>query len=286
MVSVAQFSKSFLGISLAAILFTGCTATKINGSTATTGLETISAANSSSTLNTTFSTEALQSPTERLLALSAYLQTIGFDPDTSNRFQLATELRNFVYRKVALGVGTRGLNFSDFENSFRIATTDPSAAQICGGLTILYMSALEALRIPARYVGIFSSTLRPYDSHTSVEFFVDGKWYASDPTFNVMFESDGAFLNYSEVFALLEQGYEPVVTSNDFPTISGRTVDDYYISIKDLYKFMVLHPGDLDDTDNQRPTFLPSSWNGYIENEDVSNYCCVYEELKALRNQP
>lgn len=188
-----------------------------------------------------------------------------------NIFNKAINIRNNIYSKVPLQDTPSGFDFNDFAGAYTRSTSDPDVGHICGGLTLLYLSALESLGIPARYVGIFSTNQAPYDSHASLEFFYNGKWYASDPSFNVMFKHKGEYLSYSEVFSLIQRGIEPDSVSNGFPLIKKRKLQNYYIPMKDLFKYMVIHPDRARDPKDESSVYFPSNWDGKILSQDGSS---------------
>jgi hypothetical protein len=203
-----------------------------------------------------------------LLRLSSILDhTVPSDGDT---FSQAVNLRNAIYQRVNLGHAEDAVDFDRFGTVFSSSLRDRTA-QICGGLTILYMAALEARGIPARYVGIFSTYKmdKKPDTHASVEFYYNGKWIASDPTFNVMFKQGDRYLSYPELYQAIRSGQHFEVVSNGFPLIEGRRLDQYYISLKDLMKYVVVDPARVYDfsTDKMHSyklEVLPKTWDGML----------------------
>lgn len=70
---------------------------------------------------------------------------------------------------------------------------------ICGGLGITAVDMLRAYGYPARIVQLFA--LDNYNTHVSVEFYVDDKWIAIDPTFNATFiNEEGDYVDYSTMY--------------------------------------------------------------------------------------
>ena len=186
------------------------------------------------------------------------------------RWDEAIRLRDRIYRSVPLARTPKGFNFVEFGKAWGRSVSDRGDGHICGGLTILYVSALEAAGIPARYVGIFSRIEGSFDSHASVEFNIGGRWYASDPTFNTMFTQNGEYLSYSQVFLATRQGQDIETVSNGFALFPARLPEDYYISRKQLMQYMVIHPARTLDADGevvvQAQVNLPEGWDGRIRN--------------------
>lgn len=215
-------------------------------------------------------TAAYRKMTGELIRLSIALDHIF--PAEGDVFHQAIGLRNAIYRSVSLKKNPADFDFAAFGSSFSASLRDKRVGQICGGLTILYMAALEARGIPARYVGMFSSeddARPPFETHASVEFFANGRWIASDPTFNVMYAYAGRFLSYAELWDILRAGKHYVVVSNGFPLKEGRRLEQYPISQDALLKFLVIDPADVYDRESDRLQSYPAvrrprSWNGMI----------------------
>jgi hypothetical protein len=171
-------------------------------------------------------------------------------------------------------------------DSYLESVRNDEIGHICGGLAAIYVTALESQGIPARYVGIFSKDYEPYDSHATVEFWFEGKWYASDPTFNVMFMQNGRYLSYPELYAEAKAGNAYDVTSNSYPLIPGRVIESYYIKLDDLMKFIIIHPSSVHvgGKHYEYPMeVLPAGWDGCITIEgrrvDVRNFSGIYRDL-------
>jgi hypothetical protein len=205
-----------------------------------------------------------------LLRLAQILDHLA--PAKGDNFQQALALRDMVYKSIELKDAPAGINFDDFGQAFSDSTRDPHFGQACGGLTILYMAALEARGIPARYVGLFTDndvTTRNFDSHATVEFYYKGRWFASDPTFNVMFRRNGRFLSYAELYELVRQHKSYEVTSNGFRIEPGRALANYYTPLPKLLRYVAIDRG---ETTSEAPpqaadshaTYLPRQWDGYL----------------------
>lgn len=207
----------------------------------------------------------------------------------SNNFHKALNIRNEIFQQVPFQRTPINFNFMDIDNSFLLSLRDDSVGHICGGLAVTYTVALESQGIPARYVGIFSKDKEPFNSHATIEFWYQGKWYASDPTFNVMFKNDGEFLSYSQLYALIQQGKSYEVVSNGFPVPPKRSLENYYMKLNDLMVYMVVHPSSVwsnGEKFDYPMTTYPETWDGAITYEngdrrDVRNFGGIYEYLST-----
>lgn len=205
-----------------------------------------------------------------------------------NNFQKAVNIRNHIYRNVPLKQTPKKFKFMNTAESYLESLRNEEVGHICGGLVATYLTALESQGIPARYVGYFSKDNEPSDNHTTVEFWYNGKWYASDPTFNIMFMHNGEYLSYSELYALIMKQTSYEVVSNEYPILPNRALKDYYIKLDDLMKFMIIHPSEVwsDGKHFQYPIQLfPDNWDGAITyndgvRRDVRNFGEFYKYLK------
>lgn len=208
-------------------------------------------------------------------------------PGLQDQFQKAVHLRNMVYRSIPLKHTPNGFDYFDFDQSYLSSMRDDAVGHQCGGIAKIYALALESQGIPARFVGIVSDVKEPYDSHDTIEFWYQGKWHASDPTFNVMFMNDGQYLSYSQLYERVKQGQPYQVVTNDFSTLPGRVFAEYYIKPPDLMKYMVVHPARVwsGDKITEYPMELhPPTWNGTILFKDgqrlqVIHFSGIYEYL-------
>jgi len=205
-----------------------------------------------------------------------------------NNFQKAVNIRNHIYRNVPLKQTPKTFKFMNTAESYLESLRNEEVGHICGGLVVTYATALESQGIPARYVGFFSKNNEPYDNHATVEFWYNGKWYASDPTFNIMFMHNGEYLSYSELYALIMEEISYEVVSNEYPILPNRALKDYYIKLDDLVKFMIIHPSEVwsDGKHFQYPIqLLPDNWDGAITyndgaRRDVRSFGGIYKYLK------
>ena len=68
----------------------------------------------------------------------------------------------------------------------------------CGGMASIFHDALIASGIPARRVVLHRNLFDVYDSHVTVEAFVEEKWRVYDPTFHIALKVDGSRLGIHE----------------------------------------------------------------------------------------
>lgn len=227
----------------------------------------------------------------KLLRLAKIIERTG-NVVGKDEFETAIKLRNHIYQDVPLNVQIRklppGFDFMDFDKAYLMSTRNDPAAHVCGGLTLLYLAALESQGIPARYVGCFSDDKEPYQSHASVEFWYKGKWHASDPSFNVMYTHNGEFLSYAELYGLLQDGRPYEITSNGYEIITTRNIENYPVKARDLMKYVVVHPAEVwrETKRFEYPTqLLPRHWDGAItfgdgNRKDVRVLSGIYEFLR------
>ena len=220
------------------------------------------------------------------LRLAAVVKNAMKDERQDN-FQTAVSIRNHIYQNVPLKRPPKNFDFMDIDDSYISSLRDESVGHLCGGLAKLYATALESQGVPARYVGIFSNDKEPYDSHATIEFWHEGKWYASDPTFNVMFRHKGDYLSYSDLYDLVKKHEPYEVVSNEFPVFPQRAIQDYYIKLDELMSYMVVHTSEvwIDGQRLQYPMSLfPTNWDGAVtyndgQRRDVRFFSGIYRFL-------
>lgn len=179
-------------------------------------------------------------------------------------FERAISARNQIYQQVRFKNTPPNFDFMSLAKAYQSSMNNPKIGHICGGHAILYLAALESLGIPARFVGIYNSNKEPFQSHATVEFYVNGKWYASDPSYNVMYQHNGNYLSYKEIYRLLQNGIQPIITSNNFPLKETQKIETTGMVEKAFYRYLVIHPGSQDCTENAKPKFIPETWDGSI----------------------
>ena len=204
-----------------------------------------------------------------------------------NDFQKAVEIRNTIHHQVPLKSTPAKFSFMTVDDSYLNSLREEEVGHLCGGLAAVYATALESQGIPSRYVGNFSRDKQPFESHATIEFWFQGKWYASDPTFNVMFRYQGDYLSYAELYALIKKGEPYEVVSNGREILPGRALEDYYVELVDLMNYMVVHPSEVwaeGEKFSYPMQLFPGTWDGEITYEedqrrDVKNFGGIYKFL-------
>ncbi len=106
----------------------------------------------------------------------------------------------------------------------------------CNGMAELYLHALRLQGIKARKLFVVKNFGDPYDSHTIVEIFIDGKWRIFDPTFHVSFKKDGELLGAQDIAQSLTDGsflkIEPIFYGE---VNCPYRLDSYYMHWLSLY---------------------------------------------------
>jgi hypothetical protein len=180
----------------------------------------------------------------KLLRLAAVVEN-SIGPADKDHFDRALKIRNHIHHTVSTNFTSESFDSHSIDYMYTQAMRDEESGHMCGGMTILYIAALESQGIPARYVGIFADDKEPYLSHASCEFWYNGKWYASDPTHNHMFMHKGEYLSYAEIFDLVQNGTPFEVVTNGFTVAADRKIDNYPAVLKGFMHYMVIHPSDV-----------------------------------------
>lgn len=221
----------------------------------------------------------------KMLRLAAIVGNTLRNEDGESVVAWAAKIRNHLYRSVPLRLTPAGFDFFDFDTAYNATLQSGDVGHYCGGITCLYLACLEAHGIPARYVGLFDACREPYESHASVEIWIDGRWIASDPTFNVMFRLDGAWLSYAELLAALAAEKPVEIVSNGFPIQPGRDISSYFVPLRN-WKYVVMHPAVVYSSGRKLEyplTRIPADWDGVIEYrtgpQSVDNFTELYQFL-------
>jgi len=181
--------------------------------------------------------------------------------------KIAVLLRDPVYNYIPRNSQSQPMNWSNLFKLYVDAVTGSSAGYLCGGLSFFYRILLEAFGIPSRYVELLTSIGEKYDSHASVEVFIDGKWVASDPTFNLMIKSGKKYISYLELASVLTQQGDFELATNGMDN-SRYPADDVIFTPKSSYfNFIFIGPATVSQP-GKRIKFEaikhPETWNGYI----------------------
>ena len=180
----------------------------------------------------------------KLLKLAAIIRN-SVDLSGKDNFEKAVSVRNHIHHNVPTNLSTEWFDTMDFDYMYVKSMRNEDSGHMCGGLALLYVAALESQGIPARYVGIFSDDKSPYRSHATVEFWHDGRWYASDPSTNMMFIHHGAYLSYAEIYGLVQEKEPFDTTTNRCSIMPERKCDNYAAMLSSITNYMVIHPSEV-----------------------------------------
>ena len=178
----------------------------------------------------------------------------------------AIVLRDIVYENVPLGSTPGGFNYNSPVSSY-VRSIHYGDAQICGGYSIIYSYALEAMGIQTRAVGMFrevDENIGAMDSHVSVEAYINGYWIAMDPTFNISFvDQFGRYLGWAEIRARYMNGEPVTATTNNMLVTPGQSnISTYYVSLAELTEHLSVGPGEPD------AQVTHYGWNGVLTYSD------------------
>lgn len=187
--------------------------------------------------------------------------TVAIAVESRDRLKLAETLRRHVYK----GVPRRSQGPEDQASAslfwyYKSAVCDPEAGYLCQGTGQAYMIALEAFGIPTRRVDMFSSTSHDYFGHSSIEIHVDGRWFASDPSFDISFRADGRYLSWEELRSRLLSGE---MIGEEIEVVGN----DSYDMPPELVRYMIIYPARvsrLGDETYFDLKIVPNTWNGKI----------------------
>lgn len=126
---------------------------------------------------------------------------------------------------------------------------------LCGELAKLMIGACQSLDLPARYVHLMRSPDDKWDTHVTVEVWVNHKWIVMDPTFNSYFTIRGSPASALEINQLLLK-YSKLKTSTALlksvrdGATTEPTLSSYYINPIRIYRYpLYLVEGDFEPTD-------------------------------------
>lgn len=222
-----------------------------------------------------------------LLELQAHAVN-GARPD-EERMRLLVEIRERIHRSVPLGKPGVVFDFDLPSSAWRASVVSGDIPHLCGGMSLLYLSALAATGIPARYVGLFERADGSGRNHASVEAYVGGRWIASDPRFNTMYRVGGNWAGYADIRAALEAGISVEVVTSPHGVLPGRHPDEHPISLAELVRFIHLHPSTVVETGcalMQVPEqLIPEGWDAGALGHDVRRVTQpavgIYQWLRA-----
>ncbi|OJY09545.1 MAG: hypothetical protein BGP05_17235 [Rhizobiales bacterium 62-47] len=106
---------------------------------------------------------------------------------TLNARKAALAVRDYIYREY--DGGPEDLPGASPATLWTALSSDSSDGMMCGGAGLAYSWALHAIGIPSRFVQLagenYLSGKDMYQTHVTVEAWLDGAWEISDPTYNV-----------------------------------------------------------------------------------------------------
>ena len=106
----------------------------------------------------------------------------------------------------------------------------------CNGMAELYLHALRLQGIKARKLFVVKNFGDPYQSHTIVEIFINGKWCIFDPTFHVSFEKNGELVGAQDISQALFDGSYNQIKPIFYGEVAYRNrLKTYYMDWLSLY---------------------------------------------------
>jgi len=112
---------------------------------------------------------------------------------------------------------------------------------VCEGMAKFYHGVLLAHGFEARIVGLKRNLLDIYDTHTTVEVLVDGKWVIFDPTFNVSYQRNGKLLSAQEIKQSFYEGSFAVITPRFYGEVRyPARLENYYMNWLPLFNNVLI----------------------------------------------
>jgi len=115
----------------------------------------------------------------------------------------------------------------------------------CGPLAGIFKESLRALNLHAREVWLVRSLMNPYDTHATVEVYIDDKWQIYDPTFNVSYRAKGAssLLGAQEINDMFISGKFTEIEPIFYGEVAyPARLENYYMHFLPLYNnIFILH---------------------------------------------
>lgn len=207
---------------------------------------------------------------------------LAMEPNLSGMEPLprALALRDLVYRKVPVKPAPTGFDYNNLDKAVFLELSNDEYGDICGGLSIVYLTLLKAFDIEARYVGMFKEVTEATDpvvSHASVDVLLDGEWIALDPTFNFSIWAEGQRIGW-EAARERALANDPITFASDgYAILPGRNVYDYSDPLPDSMDFMILAP-----VGESALTTLPEQWDGSIRYASGN----TFDQRQSLYSSP
>ena len=192
----------------------------------------------------------------------------------NDNLELALLLRNIVHTEIIPGpmsVTTKEeYDLFDIDNAYIMSSTSKEYGHGCSGYASFYLALLKSFNIKARQVDSFPGNKEEtyLGSHTSVEFFYNGQYIASDPYFNLSYTYNGDYLGYREARKLLSKGHD-VKIKYDFAKKEGRAIisnylNNFNLNLTGFLSYLSFHKS----TPNDTPKYSPIEWDGTIKDEN------------------
>lgn len=211
--------------------------------------------------------------------------TPGFHQLTD--LEKAISVNEWIYRNVSLKNSRVDFPWHQPFMGFFNSITNQEYGHICGGMAWMLITGLESVGLPARYVGLFSGTdesIKNYANHASVEVWIDGKFMAIDPTFNVTFtDSKGKFVSWIEI-AELNKKNEKFNILRGKTIFKGRDLLEYHVPIRQVLNFVAVQPLRVDGSEFDA-IFFPTDWTGIIKGKgDKGKSFDIHETLAFYKD--
>ena len=142
----------------------------------------------------------------------------------SDREELALKLVSFVHHNTALIAGNTVFDTVDRAENLRLILTDPTYGLEAGGMAITAVDVLTVFGYNARTVQMFSNGVH---KHVAIEVYLNGRWVAIDPMFNVVFTVNAEPIDYKSMFDLWRDHQQ--LPQAEVIDTTLRRVEDYSI---------------------------------------------------------
>lgn len=204
------------------------------------------------------------------------------DPSVSNisdQFELAKFLLNHVFQNITLG---KKQNESDLIRQHELSTAkflvdhynyyyhNPNDGLACWGYAYMFSMICEAFEIPSRFVTLCDNIIdEKYNSHATIECYINEKWIIFDPTFNVVCKYNNELIGYEEMYNLCKNGLADQIKWERCGYVpENRRFENYPVPLADWH-YIAFQEAQVKENDNiiffPRQT-LPETWDMSIRN--------------------
>lgn len=197
----------------------------------------------------------------------------------TSHLHTALILRDMIHHSVPLGLTPDDASWIEIDRTFYESAFERKYGHECGGRVLLYLAALRAFGVQARYVGLFSAVedVDPATTfvHASTEVLIDGKWIAFDAHYNISLrDSYNRMLGWQDAQGLLAAG-EPVYSVSDGLKVRRETTLSYYMAkygtdLSGLTRYMIV--GIEHDEDEAEAVAADGEWSGVLEYVDGTSF--------------